>query len=62
MLIGKVVRLEPNIEQEEQFKKFAGTNRFAWNESKAFLWFDVGRKGRVCNSFRSYETFAKFKT
>ena len=36
MLIGKVVRLEPNIEQEEQFKKFAGTNRFAWNESKAF--------------------------
>lgn len=36
MLIGKVVRLQPNKEQESLFRQFAGTNRFAWNESKSF--------------------------
>ena len=28
--------LQPNIEQEKQFRQFAGTNRFAWNQSKDF--------------------------
>lgn len=36
MLIGKVVRLQPNKEQEILFRQFAGTNRFSWNESKSF--------------------------
>ncbi len=35
-MIGKVVRLQPNKEQEILFRQFAGTNRFAWNESKSF--------------------------
>lgn len=41
MLVAKKVRLEPNKEQIEYFKRFAGTNRFAWNTCKAFydnLW------------------------
>lgn len=36
MKIGKRVRLQPNKEQEKSFRMFAGTNRFAWNISKAF--------------------------
>ena len=36
MLIGKKVRLQPNKEQEHNFFRFAGTNRFSWNESLAF--------------------------
>ena len=36
MEIGKRVRLQPNKEQEKSFRMFAGTNRFAWNISKAF--------------------------
>ena len=36
MKLCKVVRLQPNTYQEQMFKQFAGTNRFAWNESKAF--------------------------
>ncbi len=36
MLIGKKVRLQPNKEQEQDFRRFAGTNRFSWNESRAF--------------------------
>lgn len=36
MLIGKKVRLQPNKEQEQDFFRFAGTNRFSWNESLAF--------------------------
>lgn len=36
MLIGKVVRLQPNKEQTADFFRFAGTNRFSWNESKSF--------------------------
>ena len=36
MLLGNVVRLQPNKEQESLFFQFAGTNRFAWNESKDF--------------------------
>lgn len=36
MLIGKVVRLQPNKEQIQSFLQFAGTNRFAWNECKSY--------------------------
>ena len=36
MLIGKKVRLQPNKEQTQTFFRFAGTNRFVWNESLAF--------------------------
>ena len=36
MLLGNVVRLQPNKEQESLFYQFAGTNRFAWNQSKNF--------------------------
>lgn len=36
MFIGKKVRLQPNKAQTEAFFRFAGTNRFAWNESLAF--------------------------
>jgi len=36
MLIGKKVMLQPNKEQEYDFFRFAGTNRFAWNHSKDF--------------------------
>ena len=36
MLLGNVVRLQPNKEQESLFFQFAGTNRFAWNQSKDF--------------------------
>ncbi len=36
MLIGKKVCLQPNKEQEQDFFKFAGTSRFAWNQSKDF--------------------------
>ena len=36
MLIGKKVRLQPNNEQEQTFRHFAGANRFLWNESHAF--------------------------
>lgn len=36
MLVGKVVRLQPNKEQMRSFLRFAGTNRFSWNESLAF--------------------------
>jgi putative transposase len=36
MLVGKVVRLQPNNEQAGDFFRFAGTNRFSWNESKAY--------------------------
>lgn len=46
MLIGKVVRLQPNKEQTVDFFRFAGTNRFAWNESKTFydkIWKDESR-------------------
>lgn len=44
MLIGKKVRLQPNRGQERDFFRFAGTNRFAWNESLAF-YEDVYRSG-----------------
>lgn len=37
MLIGKIVRLEPNKEQEQAFLCFVGGNRFAWNESKSYV-------------------------
>lgn len=36
MLIGKKVRLQPNKSQTQDFFRFAGTNRFSWNESLAF--------------------------
>ncbi|MCR5236234.1 MAG: transposase [Lachnospiraceae bacterium] len=36
MLIGKKVCLQPNKAQAEAFSRFAGTGRFAWNESLAF--------------------------
>ena len=36
MLVGKVVRLQPNKEQVQSFLQFAGTNRFAWNECKSY--------------------------
>ena len=36
MLFGKKVRLQPNKEQTNDFCRFAGTNRFSWNESLAF--------------------------
>ena len=36
LLIGKKVRLQPNNEQEQTFRRFAGANRFSWNESLAF--------------------------
>lgn len=36
MLVGKVVRLQPNKEQIQSFLQFAGTNRFAWNECKSY--------------------------
>ncbi len=36
MLIGKKVRLQPNKVQTQAFFRFAGTNRFSWNESLAF--------------------------
>ena len=36
MKLSKVVRLQPNTYQEQMFRQFAGTNRFAWNQSKAF--------------------------
>ena len=43
MKLSKVVRLQPNKYQEQMFRQFAGTNRFAWNQSKAFydkMWND----------------------
>ena len=43
MKLSKVVRLQPNTYQEQMFRQFAGTNRFAWNQSKAFydkMWND----------------------
>lgn len=36
MLLGNKVRLQPNKEQESLFFQFAGTSRFAWNQSKGF--------------------------
>ena len=36
MLVGKVVRLQPNKEQIQLFLQFAGTSRFAWNECKFY--------------------------
>lgn len=36
MLVGKVVRLQPNKEQIQSFLQFVGTNRFAWNECKSY--------------------------
>ncbi len=36
MLIGKKVCLQPNKSQTQDFFRFAGTNRFSWNESRAF--------------------------
>lgn len=36
MKLSNVVRLQPNSYQEQMFKQFAGTNRFAWNESRDF--------------------------
>ena len=36
MLVGKKVRLQPNKFQTQDFFRFAGTNRFSWNESRAF--------------------------
>lgn len=36
MLVGKVVRLQPNKEQIQSFLQFAGTSRFAWNECKSY--------------------------
>ena len=36
MLVGKVVRLQPNKEQIQSFLQFAGTSRFAWNECKFY--------------------------
>ena len=36
MLVGKKVRLQLNKEQEQSFFMFAGTSRFAWNQSKDF--------------------------
>ena len=36
MKLSKIVRLQPNTYQEQMFRQFAGTNRFAWNQSKAF--------------------------
>lgn len=36
MLVGKKVMLQPNKEQEQDFFRFAGTSRFAWNQSKDF--------------------------
>ena len=36
MLLGKVVMLQPNKEQESKFWQFAGTSRFAWNISLDF--------------------------
>lgn len=36
MLLGNKVRLQPNKEQESLFFQFAGTSRFAWNQSKDF--------------------------
>lgn len=43
MKLSKVVRLQPNTYQEQMFRQFAGTNRFAWNQSKDFydkMWKD----------------------
>lgn len=36
MQIAKKIRLYPNKEQEELFCQFAGTSRWAWNESLAY--------------------------
>ena len=36
MLLGNVVRLQPNKEQNSQFFNFAGASRFSWNQSKDF--------------------------
>ena len=36
MQIAKKIRLYPNKEQEELFWQFAGTSRWAWNESLAY--------------------------
>lgn len=36
MLLGKKIVLQPNKEQIQDFFRFAGTNRFAWNQSKDF--------------------------
>lgn len=36
MLIGRKIRLQPNKEQIQFFLRFAGTNRFAWNECKSY--------------------------
>ena len=36
MLIGSKVMLQPNMKQTQDFFRFAGTNRFAWNQSKDF--------------------------
>lgn len=49
MLIGKKVRLQPNKTQEEAFFKFAGTNRFAWNESLSFYESVYKDKGEYAN-------------
>lgn len=36
MLVGNKVMLQPNMEQTQDFFRFAGTNRFSWNQSKDF--------------------------
>lgn len=36
MLLSKKVVLQPNKEQIQDFLRFAGTNRFAWNQGKNF--------------------------
>ena len=36
MIISKKFRLQPNKEQEQDFIRFSGANRFAWNECKSY--------------------------
>ena len=50
MLVGKTVRLQPNKEQEQSFRRFAGTARFAWNVGKEM--YDLVRR---CGIFLSQQ-------
>lgn len=56
MIISKKIRLQPNKEQEQDFIRFSGANRFAWNESKSFCdyFFETQKKYASVSDLRKH--------
>ena len=58
MLVGNKVRLEPNKMQDNDFFRFAGTNRFSWNQSKEFydaLFKDKGKYATLSDLMKNLQ-------